>query len=207
VSDEVEGGEVEGGEVEGGAVLEPPVGGRRLPLVSALILAVVAVALVALLATRAPSSERKTRSPLLGEIAPKTAGRTLDGATVDIDSFRGRWVFVNFFASWCTPCQIEQPQLLAFHQEHTGKGDAELVGVTYDNKASDARAFFAKNGGGWPVIDDPEDSIGVAYGVAQVPETFVISPDGVVVEHFPGGVTTKALDAVIARYEQAAAGS
>jgi cytochrome c biogenesis protein CcmG/thiol:disulfide interchange protein DsbE len=184
---------------------DEPLGGRRLPLISAAVLAVVVVALVALLATRPPSSERKTRSPLLGEIAPETAGRTLDGHTVDIDSLRGRWVFVNFFASWCTPCQIEQPELQAFVREHADEGDAALVGITYDNKASDARAFFAKNGGGWPVIDDPKDSIGVAYGVAKVPETFVISPDGVVVEHFPGGVTTKALDAVIARYEQAAA--
>jgi cytochrome c biogenesis protein CcmG/thiol:disulfide interchange protein DsbE len=185
---------------------DPPVGGPRLSRVAAAVLAIVVVLLIALLATRAPSSERKTRSPLLGEVAPKTAGRTLDGSRIDIDAFRGRWVFVNFFASWCTPCQIEQPELQAFVREHQDDGDAELVGVTYDNKASDARAFFAQRGGGWPVIDDPENSIGVAYGVAQVPETFVISPDGVVVEHFPGGVTQKALDDVIAHFEQEAAG-
>ena len=172
---------------------------------AAAILGVVVVLLIALLATRAPSSERKTRSPLLGEVAPKTAGATIDGGRVDIDSFRGRWVFVNFFASWCTPCQIEQPELQAFVREHQDKGDAQLVGVTYDNKASEARAFFRARGGGWPVIDDPTNAIGVAYGVAQVPETFVVSPDGVVVEHFPGGVTQKGLDEVIAHFEQAAA--
>jgi cytochrome c biogenesis protein CcmG/thiol:disulfide interchange protein DsbE len=184
---------------------DAPVGGRRLPRLAAAILAVVVIALIALLATRAPSSARKTRSPLLGEIAPHTAGTTLDGARIDIDSFRGRWVFVNFFASWCTPCQIEQPELQAFVGEHQDEGDVQLVGVTYDNKAADARAFFEQRGGGWPVIDDPENSIGVAYGVAQVPETFVISPDGVVVEHFPGGVTRKALDGVITDFEQSAA--
>jgi cytochrome c biogenesis protein CcmG/thiol:disulfide interchange protein DsbE len=192
-------------DIEGGVLADQPVGGRRLPRTAAAILAVVVIALIALLATRTPSSERKTRSPLLGEIAPQTAGKTLDGDRVDIDSFRGRWVFVNFFASWCTPCQIEQPELQAFVREHQDKGDAQLIGVTYDNKASDARKFFQQRGGGWPVIDDPEDSIGVAYGVAKVPETFVISPDGVVVEHFPGGVTQKALDAVITHFEQAAA--
>jgi cytochrome c biogenesis protein CcmG/thiol:disulfide interchange protein DsbE len=188
-------------------VAEVPVGGRRFSLLAASVLAVVVVALVAVLATRAPSSERKTQSPLLGRVAPATKGATLAGGTVDIDAYRGRWVMVNFFASWCTPCRVEHPELKAFDAEHRTAGDAVLVGVTYDNKEAEAKAFFAKRGGTWPVINDPENSIGVAYGVAQVPETFVVSPDGVVVQHFPGGVTQADLDNVIKAYEgQAAAG-
>ena len=98
-------------------------------------------------------------------------------------------------------------QLQAFEAAHRGAGDAVLIGVTYDNEAKDARAFFAKRGGSWPVIDDPETRIGVAYGVAQVPETFVIAPNGTVVHRFPGGVTRADLDEVIAVYEAEAAGS
>ena len=73
-----------------------------------------------------------------------------------------------------------------------------LVGVTFDDKADDARAFFEEHGGDWPVIDDPENSIGVAYGVAQVPETFVIAPNGTVVQRFAGAVTRAELDELIA---------
>jgi cytochrome c biogenesis protein CcmG/thiol:disulfide interchange protein DsbE len=182
-------------------VTEVPVGGRRFSLLAASVLAVVVVALVAVLATRAPSSERRTESPLLGRIAPATKGATLAGGSVDIDDYRGRWVMVNFFASWCTACRVEHLELKAFDEEHTATGDAVLVGVTYDNKEADAKAFFAQRGGTWPVINDPEDSIGVAYGVAQVPETFVVSPDGVIVQHFPGGVTQADLDNVIKAYE------
>jgi cytochrome c biogenesis protein CcmG/thiol:disulfide interchange protein DsbE len=182
-------------------VEEVPVGGRRFSLMAASVLAVVVVALVAVLATRAPSSERKEQSPLLGRIAPAVKGATLAGGTVDIDDYRGRWVMVNFFASWCTPCRVEHPELTAFDEEHKAAGDAVLVGVTYDNKEADAKAFFAERGGTWPVINDPENSIGVAYGVAQVPETFVVSPDGVVVQHFPGGVTQADLDNVIKAFE------
>ena len=69
------------------------------------------------------------------------------------------------------------------------------------DEADDARAFFARNGGAWPVIDDPDNRIGVAYGVAQVPESFVISPDGIVVQRFAGGVTRAMLDEVIDFYE------
>ncbi len=90
---------------------------------------------------------------------------------------------------------------MAFDAAHRDAGDAVLIGVTFDDTPNDARAFFAERGGSWPVIDDPENSIGVAYGVAQVPETFVIAPDGTVVERFAGEVTARELDEVIAHFE------
>ena len=179
-----------------------PVGGRRFSRVAAVVVAVVVVALVAVLATRAPSGERETRSRLLGRIAPATAGRTIDGRSVDIDDYRGRWVMVNFFASWCTPCRNEHPELKAFDEEHRDKGDAVLISVTYDNDSDDASAFFAQRGGSWPVIDDPDNSIAVAYGMARVPETFVIAPNGIVVQRFAGEVTKEELDSVIAEFER-----
>ena len=70
-----------------------------------------------------------------------------------------------------------------------------LIGVTFDNDADDARAFFADRGGDWPVIDDPENSIGVAYGVAQVPETLRDRARTASSSHrFAGGVTARELD-------------
>jgi cytochrome c biogenesis protein CcmG/thiol:disulfide interchange protein DsbE len=181
---------------------EAPVGGARFSLVAAVVLAVVVALLVIVLATRDPSSERATQSPLLGRMVPATAGTTLDGRQVDIDDHRGQWVAVNFFASWCVPCIEEHPELKAFDQAHRAAGDAVLIGVTYDNETDDARAFFEDNGGTWPVIDDPENGIGVAYGVAQVPETFIVAPDGTVVQRFAGAVTADDLDAVIEFYEE-----
>lgn len=172
-------------------------GGPRLSLIAAVILGVVMALLVAVLATRDPSTERATRSPLLGRLAPVTEGPTLAGDRVSVDDYRGRWVFLNFFASWCTPCVVEHPELEAFYEAHRASGDAVLIGVTFSNKADEARAFFARHGGTWPVIDDPDNRIGVAYGVAQLPETFVIAPNGFVVQRFPGGVTRADLDEVI----------
>lgn len=181
-----------------------PPGGPRTALVATSVVAVIVVLLIAVLATRDPSTARATQSPLIGEVAPTTEGITLDGDQVSLGDLRGRWVMLNFFASWCIPCQTEHPQLVAFDAAHRASGDAVLVGVTFDDRADDARAFFDRNGGGWPVIDDPDNAIGVAYGVAQVPETFVISPNGIVVERFAGAVTRADLDAVIAAYEEAA---
>jgi cytochrome c biogenesis protein CcmG/thiol:disulfide interchange protein DsbE len=182
--------------------LDEPAGGPRAALVSSVVLAVLVALIVAVLANSDPSTERATQSPLLGRLAPVTEGTTLDGEQVSIDDYRGRWVVVNFFASWCTPCIVEHPELAAFDAAHRAAGDAVLIGVTFENKSEEARAFFAQRGGDWPVIDDPDNSIGVAYGMAKVPETFVIHPNGTVVQRFVGGVTRADLDELIAAYEE-----
>jgi cytochrome c biogenesis protein CcmG/thiol:disulfide interchange protein DsbE len=176
--------------------------GRTALTISALI-GIVVAALIVLLATRDPATERASKTALLGQLAPAVAGTTIDGDHVTIDDYRGRFVVVNFFGSWCVPCLNENPQLKAFDAEHRAAGDAVLIGVTFDDKAKDAREFFAEHGGGWPVIDDPENSIGVAYGIAQVPESWVIAPDGTVLERFAGEVTKDDLDRALAHWSGA----
>jgi len=176
---------------------------RRTALVAAIVVAVVVALLVAVLATRDPSVERQTQSPLLGRLAPEVAGPTLAGGSFDIDDLRGRWVVVNFFATWCIPCLEEHPELDAFHQDHEAAGDASVVSVLYDDKAETARKLFEDRGGDWPVVEDPEGGIGVAYGVARVPESFLVAPDGTVVQRLVGGVTAAQLDDLLARYEAA----
>lgn len=183
---------------------EEAAGGPRSALVASAVVAVLVALMVAVLATRDPSTARATQSELIGRLAPATAGPTIDGDEVSIDDARGRWVVVNFFASWCTPCIEENSELAAFDADHRAAGDAVLIGVTFDDTAEKARQFFDRYGGDWPVIDDPENRIGVAYGVAQVPETFVIAPNGTVVHRFAGGVTRAELDELIATAEEAA---
>jgi cytochrome c biogenesis protein CcmG/thiol:disulfide interchange protein DsbE len=177
----------------------------RTALIASVVIAVLVALMVAVLATSDSSNEQATQSPLINQIAPPTAGDTIDGGTFDIADQRGRWVVLNFFASWCIPCLEEHPELAAFDAAHRVEGDAVLVSTTFDDSADHARMFFEEHGGSWPVIDDPENSIGVAYGVAQVPETFVIHPNGTVVQRFAGAVTRQELDDLIARYEEAAA--
>jgi len=174
--------------------------GRLARLVAA-TLAVVVLLLVVLLATSAPSGERSTQSPLLRKPAPAIVGTTLDGEAFDLAGFRGRWAVVNFFATWCVPCVEEHPQLAAFQAEHAETGDAALVSVLFDNTADEARTFFSENGGGWPVVVDDDGGVGVDYGVARVPESFLVAPTGIVVQRLVGGVTAAQLDDLIAQYE------
>ncbi|MHB8329812.1 MAG: TlpA family protein disulfide reductase, partial [Acidimicrobiales bacterium] len=126
--------------------------------------------------------------------APPVDATTVTGQPFDLSSWRGRWVVVNFFASWCPPCQQEEPELVSFAYEHRGPTDAALVGVVFDDAASSARAFLASSGASWPAVVDPGGQIALDFGVRGPPETFLVSPNGVVVVHLDGAVTAAGLD-------------
>ena len=178
--------------------------GRRTGLIVSAVVAVVAVAFVGVLATREPATDRRRDSPLIGKVTPELAGTTLDGGSFDIDDQQGRWVVVNFFATWCVPCQVEHPELVDFDTEHGRTGDAVLVSVLFDDEPTDARDYFDRNGGDWPVVLDEEGRIASVYGAPKVPETYLVAPNGRVVQKFTGGVTRDGLNRAIDEVEQAA---
>lgn len=162
----------------------------------AIAVGVVLLGFVVVLATSRSLDSRGISSELLGEPAPRVAGETLTGESFDIDDHRGRWVVVNFFATWCTPCRVEHPELVAFEERHRGAGDVEVVSVAFDDEADQIREFFAENGGTWSVIPEDTNRAALDFGVTGVPETYVVDPNGIVVAKFEG-VTADGLDEVI----------
>ena len=163
---------------------------------AAIAAGVVLLLLIAVLATSKTLDSRGISSQRLGQPVPRVVGDTIDGGTFDIDQYRGRWVVVNFFATWCTPCRIEHPELVAFDERHQGTNDVEVVSVAFSDEDADVREFFAANGGQWPVIPNDTNRVALDFGVTGVPESYVVDPNGIVVAKFEG-VTADGLDSVI----------
>ncbi|MGI8756554.1 MAG: TlpA family protein disulfide reductase [Acidimicrobiales bacterium] len=169
---------------------------------AALVVGVVAALLVVLLVTRKPAEDRTSASPVVGRNAPALAGKAVIGTAFDIGA-NDRWLVVNFFATWCVPCRTEHPELKAFSEEHHTDGKAQVVSVVYGDKAKAVKDFFTKRGGRWTVLDSDDGQTALDWGVAKVPESFLVAPTGLVVKRFDtgNGVTKDELDAYINAYE------
>ena len=156
---------------------------RRRALIGALVAGSLLIAFVVVLATRPPAAVNQVDSPLLGRPAPAVAGPGLSGGAVSLASMRGRFVLVNFFASWCGPCHVEAAALVSLSHR------IDLLGVTYDDSSASAAAFLASTGSHWPAEADPDGAIALSFGVRGPPESYLISPDGTVVAKVLGPVT------------------
>ena len=171
---------------------------RRTAAVSAAV-AVVLVLLVAMLARASGGPDPVVESPLLGRPAPEVRTTTIDDEPFDLARRKGSWVVLNFFNSTCVPCREEHGDLVAFSESQVGAEDpVELYSVVVDDTDAAVRAFFDELGGSWPKLRDPDGAITVAFGVAMVPETWVVDPNGVVRLRIAGRVTLDILRSEIA---------
>ena len=131
---------------------------------------------------------RAISSPLIGQPMPSFVLSAIDGQRVDSGDLRGRAVIVNFWASWCFEC-IAEHRVLLEAQERYGS-ELVIVGVLYQDRPQDARAFLARYGdGGWSNLIDDDGRVAIDYGVTGVPESFFVDPAGVVRYKQYGAVT------------------
>lgn len=171
---------------------------RHLVLIVAVVALAAVVGLSILLVTRQPVSATSVPSALLGRAAPDISGRQLTGGSFSLRAERGKIVVVNFFASWCGPCQVEEPNLITFAWQQRLKGVA-VLGVVFNDTIDAAKAFDAKYGTRYAAVADPNGSMAFHYGVTSPPSTFIIDARGRVVAEYLGPLTTAQLDSAVAR--------
>jgi thiol-disulfide isomerase/thioredoxin len=145
---------------------------------------------------QASAAPAEPAQPAVDMERPTLKIATLDGAQYDLAAKRGRWVVVNFWATWCSPCLKEMPELDALDAE---REDIEVLGLAYEEiEPADLRAFLDKRPVKYPVaivdVYDPPADFPTPRGL---PMTHVIAPDGTVAKRFMGPVTKDELAAVV----------
>ena len=134
----------------------------------------------------------------LGEVAPTSPLPRLEGGgSGSLSDYRGRWVLVNFWASWCIPCREEAPALERFQKRH-GDGDFTVLGIDSRDLTGDGRAFVERYGLTYPQLRDGDGDLAHEFGTTDVPENYLIDPQGKVRLLVRGPVTAEYLDQEVA---------
>ena len=134
----------------------------------------------------------------LGDQAPDAELPRLDGGgTGSLADFEGKWVLVNFWASWCTPCRDESPALQRFHERHSD--EVVVLGIDTQDLTTDATRFVEEFDLSYPMLRDPdtESPLSDEYGATGLPESFLVDPEGRIELICRGPLTARDLDDLV----------
>lgn len=114
----------------------------------------------------------------VGEKAPDFQVETIGGKKVKLSDYRGKKVFLNFWATWCPPCKAEMPHMQSFYE---GKPEnVEILAVNLEESASKAKDFADQYRLDFPVLLDRSGAVAEVYDIYTIPTTYVLNEDGTV---------------------------
>ncbi len=168
--------------------------------IAALPLAALALLVVLFVGYALKHDPRVNPAALVGKPLPALSLPPLQGgAPVPVRQTIQGPTLVNFFASWCTPCQVEHPALMALKAQ-----GVRIVGVAYRDKPADAQALLERSGDPFvETLADRDGSAGVEFGISGVPETFLVDAGGKVVAKHSGPLDAQSAEALLDRADGA----
>ena len=164
----------------------------RHKLASTLVALCAAASLVAIALVVSASSTPAGAAPDPAAPAFSLPLLSQSGSQVSLSDYAGRPLIVNFFASWCTPCQQETPLLARFYRAEHDR--VAVVGLDENDGLGSATSFTHREGVGYPVGFDPHAIAASAYGVAALPQTFFLDARHRIVDRVFGAVTQAAIN-------------
>ena len=137
-------------------------------------------------------------------LAPGFSLNTTDGQTVSLSDFKGKVVFIDFWATWCPPCRISMPEVEKIHGHFQGK-NVQVLGLSVDEDPESVRRFVAKKKIPYPTLLAGDSDASAAYGVRGIPHFALIDQEGRLVDTWSGYAPSfgmewrKAIDALLGR--------
>ena len=132
-------------------------------------------------------------TPLIGKEVPLLALETVFSDNMENNNLQSLinssgTKLINFWASWCLPCEVEHPILMSLKKD----SDIKIIGVNYKDKREDADLFLSNEGNPYHVIlYDIDGSFGIEMGISGVPETFVVTDDGKIIYRHVGPLSNE----------------
>ncbi len=141
--------------------------------------------------------ESKDREPLRTMQATDFTLPTLTGEEMSLSSEQGKVVILNFWASWCEPCNIEMPHLQSFYEKY--KADVEILAVNVTSKDSEAavKKFVDQYDLTFPILLDASGDISTMYGAFSIPMTIILNRNGEIKQEIAGPVGEELLEKYI----------
>ncbi len=149
---------------------------------------------------RVVSSLDRVMNPdsLVGEPAADITFTDFEGKSVQLADYRGKVVFLDFWATWCGPCKMEMPHIQALHEELAASGQVVFLGASSE-AAETIQGFLAKNGYSFPIVMVKQEDAQKKYKVSSIPAGFVIDREGVIRAHLIGAQSEEQLRKALAK--------
>ncbi|MBI5323672.1 MAG: TlpA family protein disulfide reductase [Ignavibacteriae bacterium] len=130
----------------------------------------------------------------VGESAPEFQGETFDGKIIKLSDYKDRVVLLDFWASWCAPCQKELPYLMQLYDDNDDRNFV-IIAVNIDKKMVSAQKFLEKltEKANFPIIWDSKSEIPILYSIESMPTTIFIDKNGII-KHIHTGFTDSSKD-------------
>lgn len=155
-----------------------------------------ALALAVCAAFPAAARAQEIPGPQIGQAAPALTATSLAGKAISLADYRGKVLVLNFWATWCPPCRLETPDMIAAYRK-LGKGNVEFLGLDSTEQPPVIHAFVAAKGLNYPVALDVEKKTSQAYDVRGIPTTYVIDGNGIVRARFVDVISVAQLAAFV----------
>ena len=146
-------------------------------------------ALIIAVSVTATGSAASQRPPRASAAAPSFTVPALGhpGQQLSLAQYQGKPVIINFWASWCTPCQTETPLLASWYKRQHGR--VALLGLDESDTAAAALKFAAAKGVSYPIGFDPDTTVALDYNSDELPQTFFLNAQHQIVDHVIGAAT------------------